>query len=105
MQNPMSTITRDFKQGVLQNGMVIAVKKFVQSISSSQEQFENEVNLLRKLEHTNIVRLIGFCYETQPLQKRHEGRFSFAWEVECLLCLEYLHKGSLDKYISGMPFK
>jgi serine/threonine protein kinase len=90
---------------VLGNGKVIAVKKFVQSMSSSQEQFENEVNLLRKLGHTNIVRLVGFCYETQPLQKRHEGKFVFAWNIECLLCLEYLPKGSLDKYISGMTFK
>ncbi|CAM0878364.1 unnamed protein product [Alopecurus aequalis] len=88
-------------KGVLENGEVIAVKKFVQAMSSSQEQFENEVNLLRKLEHTNIVRLVGFSYETRPLQKHHEGKFIFAWEIECLLCLEYLPKGSLDKYISG----
>ncbi|XP_037444561.1 putative receptor-like protein kinase At4g00960 isoform X2 [Triticum dicoccoides] len=91
-------------KGVLQNGKMVAVKKLVQSMSSSQEQFENEVNLLMKLKHTNIVQLLGYCYETQHLRKLHEGKFIFAWNTECLLCLECLPKGSLDKYISDASY-
>lgn len=97
-------LIRDCNQGVLQNGKMVAVEKLVQSMSSSREQFENEVNLLMKLKHTNIVQLLGYCYETQHLRKLHEGKFIFAWNTECLLCLECLPKGSLDIYISGMAF-
>jgi serine/threonine protein kinase len=106
IQKPLSVLTRDFKQGVLGNGNVIAVKKFLQSIMwSSEKQFENEINLLRQLEHRNIVRLLGFCYETKHVQKLHEGKFILVWNIECLICLEYLSKGSLNMYISGMLFK
>ncbi|XBI86487.1 hypothetical protein VPH35_094432 [Triticum aestivum] len=91
-------------KGVLGNGKMVAVKKLAQSMSNSLEQFENEINLLMKLKHPNIVQLVGYCYETQHLRNYHEGKFIFAWNTECLLCLEFLPKGSLDKYISGMPF-
>ncbi|CAM0878347.1 unnamed protein product [Alopecurus aequalis] len=53
-----------------------------------------------KLKHPNIVRLEGYCYETQHLHHKHEGKIIFAESTECLLCLEYLPKGSLEKYIS-----
>ncbi|KAM3318445.1 hypothetical protein ACQJBY_035918 [Aegilops geniculata] len=87
-------------KGELEDGKIVAVKKFIQSVSSSQKQFENEVKLLMKLKHPNIVRLLGYCYETQHLHKFYEGKIVFASSTECLLCLEYLPKGSLDKYIS-----
>ncbi|KAK1611041.1 hypothetical protein QYE76_034714 [Lolium multiflorum] len=88
-------------KGVLGNENVVAVKKFLQSIMwSSEKQFENEINLLRQLEHRNIVRLLGFCYETKLVQKLHEEKFVLVWNIECLICLEYLSKGSLNMYIS-----
>jgi hypothetical protein len=55
-----------------------------------------------KLKHPNIVQLVGYCYETQHVYNNHEGNSIFAWNTQCLLCLECLPKGSLDKYISGM---
>uniref|UniRef100_A0ACD5WHQ9 Uncharacterized protein n=1 Tax=Avena sativa TaxID=4498 RepID=A0ACD5WHQ9_AVESA len=88
-------------KGVLGNGKIVAVKKLVQSMSSSQEQFENEVTILMKLKHPNIVQLLGYCYETQHLRNIHKGKSIFAENTECLLCLECLPKGSLEKYISG----
>jgi len=46
------------------------------------------------------VQLVGYCYETQHLHNFHEGKSIFAWSTECLLCLEYMPQGSLQKYIS-----
>jgi serine/threonine protein kinase len=87
---------------LLGDGKMIAVKKLVQSISGCQDQFENEVNLLMKLKHPNIVQLVSYCYETQHLHNHYEGKSIFAENTQCLLCLEYLPNGSLEKYITGM---
>jgi serine/threonine protein kinase len=84
---------------------MIAVKKLVQSISGYQKPFENEINLLMKLKHPNIVQLVSYCYETQHLHYHYEGKLIFAENTQCLLCLEYLPNGSLEKYITGMPLK
>uniref|UniRef100_A0ACD5YMH4 Uncharacterized protein n=1 Tax=Avena sativa TaxID=4498 RepID=A0ACD5YMH4_AVESA len=87
-------------KGLLHNGEMVAVKKILQAIPTSQTQFENEINLLIKLKHHNIVRLIGYCYETQHLHTPYEGKSVFAWNTQSLLCLECLPNGGLDKYIS-----
>ncbi|XP_051177028.1 cysteine-rich receptor-like protein kinase 44 [Lolium perenne] len=87
-------------KGVQENGKIVAVKKLVQSMLSSPENFENEILLLIKLTHTNIVQLLGYCYETQYIHMPHEGRIVFVSETECMLCLEYMSNGSLDNYIS-----
>ncbi|KAM0928617.1 hypothetical protein ACQ4PT_002586 [Festuca glaucescens] len=87
-------------KGFIGDGKMIAVKKLVQSISGSQEQFENEINLLMKLKHPNIVQLVSYCYETQRLHNQYEGKPIFAENTQCLLCLEYLPNGSLEKYIT-----
>uniref|UniRef100_A0ACD6A7T8 Uncharacterized protein n=1 Tax=Avena sativa TaxID=4498 RepID=A0ACD6A7T8_AVESA len=50
--------------------------------------------------HSNIVRLVGYCYEMQTVRTFHEGKFIFTWSTESLLCLECLPMGSLDMYIS-----
>nr|XP_051177033.1 pollen receptor-like kinase 1 [Lolium perenne] len=87
-------------KGLLGDGKMIAVKKLVQSISGSQKPFENEINLLMKLKHPNIVQLVSYCYETQHLHNNYEGKLIFAENTQCLLCLEYLPNGSLEKYIT-----
>jgi serine/threonine protein kinase len=102
---PISILIGVFKQGLLGDGKMIAVKKLVQSISGSQKPFENEINLLMKLKHPNIVQLVSYCYETQHLHNNFEGKLIFAENTQCLLCLEYLPNGSLEKYITGMPLK
>jgi serine/threonine protein kinase len=79
------------------------VKKLEHSLPSFQKQFTNEVYHFMKLKHPNIVRLLGYCYETQNVCLEHSGKYVFAEISERLLCLEYLPKGSLDRYLSGMP--
>ncbi|KAF7096790.1 hypothetical protein CFC21_098688 [Triticum aestivum] len=66
----------------------------------SQKQFENEVDLLMRLEHPNIVRLVGYCYEIENEHFPLNGKYVFAGKAESLLCLEYLPNGSLDEFLS-----
>ncbi|KAM3393295.1 hypothetical protein ACQJBY_014136 [Aegilops geniculata] len=87
-------------KGLLKNGETIAVKKLLNALPNSEKQFENEVNLLMELDHRNIVRLLGYCYESRRVHTPHEGNFVFVWNTESLLCLECLPNGSLDDYIS-----
>ncbi|XBI96834.1 hypothetical protein VPH35_033056 [Triticum aestivum] len=77
-------------KGVLHNGEMIAVKKIVSSLMPGpQKQFENEVYHLMIVRNPNI----NACLE-------YNGKYIFAEMAERLLCLEYLPKGSLDKYLS-----
>lgn len=99
---PAYILLRGFKQGELKSGEVVAVKKLVRAMPNLQKQFENEINLLMKLHHQNIVRSVGYSYETQHLHKQHEGEIVCARNTESSLCLEYLTNGSLDNHISGM---
>lgn len=52
-------------KGVLRNGEMIAVKRIASSlVPGLQKQFEREVYHLMVLRHPNIVRCVGYCYET-----------------------------------------
>jgi len=72
-----------------QSGVVMAVKKLRPSLSAQEKQFKNEANILARVDHHNIVKLIGYCDETE--------------ERLVLLCYEYLPKGSLDSIIYDKP--
>uniref|UniRef100_A0ACD5YC88 Uncharacterized protein n=1 Tax=Avena sativa TaxID=4498 RepID=A0ACD5YC88_AVESA len=80
---------------------MIAVKKTVSSLlPGPHKQFESEVYHLMMLKHPNIVRCVGYCYETRNECLEYNGSYVFAEKAERLLCLEYLSNGSLDKYLS-----
>lgn len=93
------------KQGVLQNGKMIAVKKLHEIHLLEDNKFHKEVTSLMDLTHQNIVRFVGYCAESRwEATQLAGGKYVMAEIPKRLLCFEYLHNKSLDKHISGMGF-
>ncbi|WVZ87105.1 hypothetical protein U9M48_033797 [Paspalum notatum var. saurae] len=86
-------------KGVL-NGEEIAVKKLFIVNGIDDKEFKNEFYNLMKVQHQNIVRLVGYCYEIKHKNIEHKGEFVLAQVIERALCFEYMQEGSLASHIS-----
>jgi hypothetical protein len=95
------------KQGELQNGKMIAVKKFKPLTNPvvQEMQFTNEVFPLMSLRHPNIVRCVGYCFNASRIIVQHNENYIIAESPKMLLCFEYLTMGSLDKHLKGMAIE
>ncbi|XP_074272074.1 cysteine-rich receptor-like protein kinase 25 [Silene latifolia] len=54
-------------KGTLQNGVEIAVKRLSKGSKQGLEQFKNEVLLVAKHQHRNLVKLMGFCLTSNEM--------------------------------------
>ncbi|XP_051226185.1 uncharacterized protein [Lolium perenne] len=87
-------------KGVLKDGTKIAVKKLRFMPGIDEMQFANELGHLKKLNHQNIVKIVGFCDETKEVVVPYNGMLVVASEIHRALCLEFVPNGSLGKLIS-----
>ncbi|XP_034569213.1 uncharacterized protein [Setaria viridis] len=88
-------------RGVHKNGQEIAVKMLRDKDPGLDDmRFHDEFDKLTILSHPNIVKLIGYCYDTHHEYIEHDGVPVLAEKIHRALCFEYLHKGSLHKHLS-----
>ncbi|RDX74037.1 putative serine/threonine-protein kinase PBL28, partial [Mucuna pruriens] len=76
-------------RGTLKSGEVVAIKKMelpAIKAAEGEREFRVEVDILSRLDHPNLVSLIGYCAD---------GKHRF-------LVYEYMHNGNLQDHLNGI---
>jgi serine/threonine protein kinase len=72
-------------KGTIANGQMAAIKRAQQGSMQGAAEFKNEIELLSRVHHKNLVSLVGFCYE----------------QGEQMLVYEYIPNGTLRENLMG----
>ncbi|TVU19952.1 hypothetical protein EJB05_36135, partial [Eragrostis curvula] len=72
-------------KGTLEDGTVVAIKRAEPGSLQGVAEFKNEIELLSRVHHRNLVSLIGFCYEQE----------------EQMLVYEYISNGTLRENLQA----
>ncbi|XP_059667713.1 probable LRR receptor-like serine/threonine-protein kinase At1g67720 isoform X2 [Cornus florida] len=71
--------------GKLKDGKEIAVKVLTSNSFQGKREFSNEVSLLSRIHHRNLVQFLGYCQE----------------EGKSILVYEFMHNGTLKEHLYG----
>ncbi|KAK1288638.1 putative leucine-rich repeat receptor-like protein kinase [Acorus calamus] len=72
-------------KGTFDTGQVVAIKRAQQGSLQGELEFKTEIELLSRVHHRNLVRLLGFCFD----------------QGELILVYEYVPNGSLKQCLTG----
>ncbi|XP_020589021.1 probable serine/threonine-protein kinase PBL28 isoform X2 [Phalaenopsis equestris] len=76
-------------KGILANGQIVAIKKMglpASKQADGEREFRFEVDLMSRLDHTNLVALIGYCADGNAR----------------ILVYEYMSRGNLQDVLNGL---